>query len=249
MRVIFLGVGEAFDPEACNNAHLVHSQAKLLLDCGYATPGQLWSYNRDPEFLDAVFISHMHADHYFGLPVLFLIFWELKRVKPLTILTPEGAREQIISVTQLAYPRLYEKLPFPVEYLEASESDTATVGDLRLTFAESVHPVTNWAVRVDAGSRSVCYSGDGMFTGATVKLFSGASLLIHETYVMESGCPGHSGVQEVIDMARKASVRSLALTHLKRDLRRQKSRVLEYIRPFEDIRILLPEPMDQHDVV
>ncbi len=56
MKVIFLGVGEACDERVPNNSHLILSDTKLLLDCGYSAPPQLWKYNPDASFLDAIYI-------------------------------------------------------------------------------------------------------------------------------------------------------------------------------------------------
>lgn len=68
MRVIFLGVGEAFDAALPNNCHLILSETTLLLNCGFSAVQQVWQYNGEADFLDAVFISHLHGDHCFGLP-------------------------------------------------------------------------------------------------------------------------------------------------------------------------------------
>ncbi|MEF9476067.1 MAG: hypothetical protein L0958_05190 [Candidatus Mariimomonas ferrooxydans] len=64
MEIVFLGVGEAFDETVPNNSHVVLSDTTILLDCGYSVPAQLWKYNANPSFLDAIYISHRHADHY-----------------------------------------------------------------------------------------------------------------------------------------------------------------------------------------
>jgi len=91
MKVIFLGTGEAFDENYLNNSSLVITgKTKLLLDCGMTTPYQLWKYNNDQNLLDAVYISHSHADHYFGLPALLVRMWEEKRKKPITVFSQKG---------------------------------------------------------------------------------------------------------------------------------------------------------------
>ena len=73
MKVIFLGVGEAFDEDVPNNSHLIETgKTKILLDCGMTATPQVWKYNKDQNFIDSVYISHWHADHYFGLPGLLL---------------------------------------------------------------------------------------------------------------------------------------------------------------------------------
>ena len=72
MKVVFIGVGEAGDENYPNNSSIILSDTKLLLDCGFAVPQQLWRYNADQDLVDAIYISHMHADHYFGIPVLLI---------------------------------------------------------------------------------------------------------------------------------------------------------------------------------
>ncbi|KKQ21582.1 MAG: Beta-lactamase domain-containing protein, partial [Parcubacteria group bacterium GW2011_GWA2_37_10] len=49
MKIIFLGVGEAFDENIPNNSHLVITErTKLLLDCGMTAAPQVWKFNPDP---------------------------------------------------------------------------------------------------------------------------------------------------------------------------------------------------------
>lgn len=54
MKIIFLGVGEAFDENIPNNSHLIISEkTKVLLDCGLTSAPQMWKFNSDPSYLDA----------------------------------------------------------------------------------------------------------------------------------------------------------------------------------------------------
>ncbi|MCX6722879.1 MAG: MBL fold metallo-hydrolase [Candidatus Staskawiczbacteria bacterium] len=93
MKIIFLGVGEAFDENLPNNSQLIITdKTKLLLDCGFTVPPQLWKYNPDYNFLDAIYISHQHADHYFGLPAILLRMWEGGREKDLLLFVPKNSK-------------------------------------------------------------------------------------------------------------------------------------------------------------
>src|SRR5712692_6482064 len=113
MKVIFLGVGEAFDENLVNNSHIIHSETKLLLDCGYAIPRHLWKHYPDKDFIDAIYLTHAHADHYLGTPILLARMWEDRREKPLKIISQAGICKDLPVIMEYAYRGLYEMLPFP----------------------------------------------------------------------------------------------------------------------------------------
>jgi len=246
MKVVFLGVGEAFDENLVNNSHIIWSETKLLLDCGYAIPRHLWRHYPDKDFLDAMYLTHPHADHYLGTPVLWARLWEEQREKPLKVIAQTAICRDLPTLMEYAYRGLLERFPFPIEYVEVNAGDRITVNELTLTFAASQHSAPNLAVRVESGGRSVCYSGDGMFSDATKELYRGADLLIHEAFAFEQVVPAHAGIKEVIRMAEEVGVRALALTHLNRELRKAKAMVLEYIQKLNPgVRVLLPEPLEE----
>ena len=87
LLVTFLGVGEACDERLPNTSVLIQPQNKetgsLLLDCGFTVPASFFAYNQDPEDLSAIWISHFHGDHFFGLPLLLLRLYEEGRRAPL----------------------------------------------------------------------------------------------------------------------------------------------------------------------
>jgi len=137
MKVVFLGTGEAFDENNPNNSSLVISEkTNLLLDCGFTTPYQLWKYNNDQNLLDAVYITHLHGDHCFGLPALLMRMWEDGRTKPFTVICQEDISLKIL---EMAYPKFLEKFQYKVRFEKAEIGKGIEFNDLKLSFAKSDH--------------------------------------------------------------------------------------------------------------
>jgi ribonuclease BN (tRNA processing enzyme) len=246
MKVIFLGVGEAFDETLTNNSHLILSETNLLLDCGYNAPGRLWKYNSNQSFLDALFISHTHADHYFGVPALLTRMWEEKRKKPLTIICPGGTQKTIEELIEYGYRGVSGRFEFAVRFLEGDENRPVTVNELELSFAPTEHPASNHAVRVSNGKNTLCYSGDGMFTDSTEELYRGSDLVIHEAYTYDNKIPNHACVTDLVEMAKRNSIHCLALTHLQRTFRRDEAETLREKLKDEKVKIIIPRPFDEY---
>ncbi len=254
MKVIFLGVGEAFDENYPNNSQLILSEkTNLLLDCGYLIPAQLWKYSPDKDFLDAIYISHCHADHYFGLPALLVRMWEEKRKKPLTIISQKGNKKTILEMLELAYQGFStsDKLGFDLNFIEVEKFKETKFNELFLDFAPTTHSLSNLAIKVSDGKNSVCYSGDGMFNQETEKLYENSGLVIQETYLLDEEKIGHATVMQLIEMAKRRNIKNIALTHLNRNFRKQeinKIRDLILKESAESLKILLPEPLDEYDL-
>lgn len=240
MKVTFLGVGSAFDEEHTNISMILEAGGKnLLLDCGYSVPHALFRYNDDPDFLDAIWISHPHADHYYGLGMLIRLKTN-GREKPLTILTRPDIREYIESIIALSYPGSYSDLPFDLEFVEFEEE--VEWEGLSLSTAPTEHPVPNRALRVEDGESAFCYSGDGMFTDESKELYNGADLLVHESFTVEERVENHGNVRDVADLMDGLGVKKFAAVHLRSDVRRE-SDVEKYI-DNRDEDIILPSEGD-----
>lgn len=246
MKVIFLGVGEAFDERLANNSHLIISETTLLLDCGYSVPGQVWTYCPDPSFPDAIYISHSHADHYFGLPPLLTRMWEGNRTKPLTIICPKETGRNISNLIEQGYSGITERFRYSIHFSEIDSGHPVRINELALSFAPTQHPCRNHAVRVTDGTHSVSYSGDGMFLEQTENLYEGSDLLIHEAYTFDDKIPNHACITDLIEMAGRKNIGCIALTHLQRDFRRKELRSLREKLGSETVRVIIPEPFDAH---
>lgn len=87
----------------------------FLIDCGEGTQIQLRRYHFSMHRIDAIFISHLHGDHFFGLPGMLSSMHLLNRVKPLTVYAPEGAEALVrgllkIQGTWLSYPLEFQTI-------------------------------------------------------------------------------------------------------------------------------------------
>jgi ribonuclease Z len=231
MRICFLGVGEAFD-EHYPNTSLLISFPKLdggfhvLLDCGFTAPAAYYLHApedaRSGSGLDAIWISHFHGDHFLGLPLLLLRFWEEGRTRPLVVVGQVGVEGKVWSAFELAYPGFRSRLQYPVQFLEAAPGATLEAVGARWSFALGDHSAMTpcLAVRLDCGGGSVMYSGDGRPTPATAELARDVGLLVHEAYGLDPDTPGHGGVPGCLDLARDVRARNLALVHVNRRVRR-----------------------------
>jgi ribonuclease BN (tRNA processing enzyme) len=91
MKLHILGCGDAFGSGGRNQSgYLVEASDRMfLLDCG---PTSLLAMKRakiDPRRLDAILLSHLHGDHFGGIPFFFIEYlYQRPKQKPLTIASP-----------------------------------------------------------------------------------------------------------------------------------------------------------------
>lgn len=248
MKVIFLGVGEAFDENIPNNSHLIITEkTKLLLDCGMTAAPQVWKFNPDPSFLDAVYISHWHADHYFGLPGLLLRMWESGRTGPFTIISHKGFREQFQKLMDLSYQFFVEKFKFEINIEEVGAGKEIKLNDLILNFDPTIHSEENLAIKITDDKNSMAYSGDGS-PQEKGDFYKDLDLLILETYLYDKEIVGHSSIVSAITFAEKNNVKCLALTHINRDFRRNELPKIRDRIKSDKAKIIIPEPLEEYIV-
>ena len=97
---------------------LRYNGSGLLIDCGEGTQVAMKEQGISAKPIDILCITHFHADHISGLPVLLLTMGNADRVEPLTIIGPKGV-EKVVNSLRIIAP----ELPFEINFIEISEPD------------------------------------------------------------------------------------------------------------------------------
>ena len=101
MKVTIVGSGDAFGSGGrFNTCFMVETQERtLLMDFGASSPVALKAQGHDPDRIDAVILSHLHGDHFGGVPFLLLEYtYDSPRKRPLTIVGPPGTERRIFEL-------------------------------------------------------------------------------------------------------------------------------------------------------
>jgi ribonuclease BN (tRNA processing enzyme) len=220
MRVTVLGSGDAFGSGGrFHSAYLTEVEdATFLLDCG---PSILQSAKRarwDLQKLDAVLLTHLHGDHFGGVPFLFMEYrYETPRTRPLVVYGPEGTERRVRGLFAALYERTAaEPLPFPVVYRELEPGQTVTLGtaSVKAVGVRHVPELTAFAYRVEASGRTFLYSGDTAWTDELGMNARGVDLFVCECSTFETRLDIHMSYPEIAARARELGCRRLVLSHL-----------------------------------
>ena len=242
MDVFFIGVGDACDPQHGNTS--IHVKTfngfNILLDCGFSVPHSYFAFSDDPDQLDLVWISHFHGDHFFGLPLLILRFWEMGRTKPLLISGQEGVSEKVLSAMDLAFPGFRPKLCYKLQFQEIEPGNFQQISGLTFQSVQTDHSERNLGILIDDGEKNFYYSGDGRPTRHVAELVRDCNFAVHEAFRLDEEVHHHGSITGCLKLAGKSNIRHLALVHLDRTFRKEESVTISKILEFNSA-VILPE--------
>jgi ribonuclease Z len=223
VHFVFLGTSGALparDRDTTSILFVAGGEAALV-DCG-GSPGQrLMLAGMDPRALTRVVITHIHADHAYGLPSLLQSLVLLGRTTPLRLACREEHEEPLRTLLGI-FGLLDRPGMFPVVWEPVPAREGFAVGapgDLSLTASPNAHgSMPNMAVRFEAPGRpAVVYSSDTEPCAAVEALARGAHTLIHDATFSERhrrGIGTHSTAAQAGEIAARAGVTRLILAHL-----------------------------------
>jgi len=250
LRVV--GSGEAFDHGLGNSSYLLSGKGvpTLLFDCGYQIPERLWAKRLHNKIAGLV-ITHLHADHIFGIVPLLARYWEEKRRAPFAILGPRGTESYIRRLMEYGYPGLAQKLGFTLEFQLIDDLIPLTWKGLLIRGSRTQHSILNHTVRVDTTPEltaqeeirdfSFSISGDGRLTPECLELINGVKLHVQEVFTCRTPLGTHYDLQSFRAECLPLNIKKFALTHFART---ERTRILREIRVLsrKDPRIKAPRP-------
>lgn len=234
MELTVLGCAGTFPgPSSPCSGYLVeHDGYRLVVDLGAGAIGNLQQHC-DLLDVDAVYITHLHADHCIDL----VAYSYARRFHPdgvpprLPVYGPAGTADRICnSFEEPPTDGLLEVYDF-----REQAAGTLQLGPLTVTAGVTVHPVECHALRIEAGGRVLAYSADTAASDTVVELATGADLFLCEASwpSIPTPPPGiHLTGREAGEHASKAGAAKLLLTH---------------VMPFHDPAALLAEAKETYD--
>ncbi|MBV9423704.1 MAG: MBL fold metallo-hydrolase [Solirubrobacterales bacterium] len=223
VRLTFIGSGDAFASGGRFQACLLLEGAPepLLIDCGASSLVALKRAGVDPASLGWVALSHLHGDHFAGLPFLILDGQFAGRTRPLVIAGPPGTRDRMERTFEALYPGATSaERAFETRFIEFEERAPCELGPAVITPFEVRHGsgAPAYALRVQYGERLIAYSGDTEWTDNLIAVADSADLFVCECNFFDREVPGHLDYRTLAAHRNELTCRRLVITHMQDDM-------------------------------
>jgi ribonuclease BN (tRNA processing enzyme) len=163
-------------------------------------------------------VTHLHGDHFGGLPFLILDGQFSRRTSPLLVAGPPGIRERLTEAMETLFPdssRAPRRFELEVTELPA-DGTPARLGAATVRGWEVEHPcgAPPLALRVELGGASFAYSGDTQWTPALAMPADGADLFAVEAYTFDRPIRYHLDYQTLQAHREEIQAQRIVLTHM-----------------------------------
>ncbi len=220
MKLTIVGSGDAFGSGGRSNTcfWLETAKSTLVVDFGASALPALKAQALDPNRIDAIVLSHLHGDHFGGLPFLLIDGQHLaRREKPLLIAGPPGARARLDAALEVFFPQSSgSKWRFPWQVMEVVPGQPADVLGHALLSAEVIHQsgAPSTALRLSDGEKIFAYSGDTEWTDALLPIAADADLFVSECYAYAGKITGHMSWEILKARLADLRARQVMVTHM-----------------------------------
>lgn len=225
MHLQFVGCGDAFGSGGRFNTclHLVGRDSNVLVDCGATSLVAMNKLGIDRNAIDAIIVTHFHADHFGGVPFFMLeANYVVRRERPLTIAGPPGLPARYEQMMEMSFAGAMEmKLAFPLTLKEVDIGRRNDVGKLRVTPFHVLHddragPCLGYRIEID--DKVIAYSGDTEWTESLLDLGRDADLFICDSYTRDKPVQTHLALSMLEPHLGQIRPKRLILTHMGNDM-------------------------------
>lgn len=223
VRLRLVGTGDAFGNggrfQTC--FHLEGpSGGSVLIDCGATSLTALKAAGLEPNDVEVVAVTHLHGDHFGGLPFLVLDGQFRRRERPLTIVGPPGTEERVGQAMDVLFAGSRgARRRFDVRFGELAADAPTAAGPATFTALFVEQPDTPaCSLRVELHGRVVAYTGDTAWDDGLVELAAGADVLVAEAYFFDRQVPFHLDHATLRRNRDRLDCRRVVLTHMGPDM-------------------------------
>jgi ribonuclease BN (tRNA processing enzyme) len=217
---------------ACSGYLVQEGDYALLLDCGNGVFSKLRRF-RDYVDVDAVLISHLHADHFLDLVPFSYALSYAPRQQPVPVgrwpgtddparpelHAPKGSGEMFRKLVGCWGDEELVERAFALH--EYDGPDELQLGPMSARFCEVPHFTRTWAVQLTAGEKRLTFSADCSPNHQLVEFARGSDLMLIEATLPRperTGERGHLTPREAGQLGREARAQRLVITHFSDEL-------------------------------
>ena len=219
LKVRFLGTGTPIGAggllQSC--IALETANTRVLLDCGMTSMVALHRGDMDPDGIDAVIISHLHGDHFGGLPLLLLDASMRRRTRPLLVAGPPSTAPRLRqALADFGWTGTWEHCQNFLNFGTLRPREPADVADLRVT----AYPVPHYpgteptAIRLEHGDKVIAYSGDAGWSSTLLEAAESADLFICAVWSFDEDDPSFLDYRTFRRHQHEFRAKRILLTHL-----------------------------------
>jgi len=220
MRLTIMGCGDAFGAGGSlqTSFHVRSRASTFLIDCGVTSLIGMRRLGFQPNDVDTIFVSHLHGDHFGGLPwVLVDALYVGKRTRPLVVTGPKGIETRFLTAAEALYPNITTVVRgFDLSFIEYEERKPLDIGGVTVTPFEVKHPsgAPPYALRFELEGKVLAFTGDTGWVEALCQVARGADLLISECFQYDVSLAIHLDYLTIDANYRRLGAKRVLLTHM-----------------------------------
>ena len=224
IQVRFIGSGDAFGSGGRFNTCILISTpgSKFLVDYGASSLVALRHFEVAPESLDMILITHLHGDHFGGLPFMVLdAQFVSKRTRPLLLAGPPGLEQRLNAAMEVLFPGLSKiGRNFELQFREWISEEPVQLNDVSVTPHQVSHPcgAPPFALRMTCGGKTITYSGDTEWCEGLLEAARGADLFISEACTYDKPIKNHLNFKTLEDQKENIGAGRIIITHMNNDM-------------------------------
>jgi ribonuclease BN (tRNA processing enzyme) len=220
MRLTIIGCGDAFGAGGLLQTafHVQTEGSSFLIDCGTSTLIGMRRLGLSTSGLGMVCITHLHGDHFGGLPWLLIdAQYVSKRTHPLIITGPRGIEDRFIAATEALYPDATKSArDFELRFIEYEAERSFAINGVSIEPFEVKHPsgAPPYALRFEVDGKVIAFTGDTGWTESLCAAAKGADVFISECFQYDVRLPIHLDYKTIDANYERFDAKQVVLTHM-----------------------------------